>query len=61
MTSRLSAATSPMVSPRSTPHQQSPGGCQGNKNRFMTKEACDNSCGHEAQLKEATRICKQVI
>jgi len=37
------------------------GGCQGNKNRFMTKEACDNSCGHEAQLKEATRICKQVI
>ena len=39
----------------------SSGGCQGNKNRFMTKEACDNSCGHEAQLKEATRICKQVI
>ena len=37
-----------------------PGGCRGNKNRFMTEEACQNSCGHVAQIKEATRICKQV-
>ena len=26
----------------------------------MTEDACQNSCGHQAQLKEATRICKQV-
>ena len=26
----------------------------------MNEEQCQNSCGHEAQLKEATRICKQV-
>jgi len=37
------------------------GGCQGNKNRFMTEDACQNSCGHQAQLKEATRICKQEL
>lgn len=35
------------------------GGCQGNKNHFMTQQACENSCGHLGQIKEATRICKQ--
>ena len=25
-------------------------GCQGNSNRFVTKEECDNVCKHEAKL-----------
>jgi len=33
----------------------------GNKNRFMTQEACENSCGHQGQIQEATRICKQPL
>ena len=32
-------------------------GCQGNANRFMTKEECDNSCKHEAKLVIAKRVC----
>lgn len=27
----------------------------------MTEEACQNSCGHVAQIKEATKICKQEL
>jgi len=37
------------------------GGCQGNKNRFVTQEACENSCSHKKQLLEATKICKKHI
>lgn len=37
------------------------GGCHGNKNRFITQEACQNSCNHKKQILEATMICKQKI
>ena len=32
-------------------------GCQGNANRFMSKEECDNSCKHESKLVRAKTIC----
>ena len=32
-------------------------GCLGNKNRFMTKEACDNSCKHEAVRVQSQITC----
>jgi len=36
-------------------------GCLGNKNRFFTKESCQNSCHHKKQILEATIICKQKL
>ena len=32
-------------------------GCLGNKNRFMTKEACDNSCKHEVIRVQSQITC----
>ena len=32
-------------------------GCKGNKNRFSSLEACENSCRHKAQLAKAKKIC----
>jgi len=37
------------------------GGCKGNKNRFVTQQACQNSCNHKKQILEATKICKKPI
>ena len=37
------------------------GGCQGNKNRFTSLEACQNSCSHKKQILEASKICRQDI
>lgn len=37
------------------------GGCQGNKNRFVTKEACQNSCYHKKRILEAILVCRQPI
>eukprot|EP00094_Tigriopus_californicus_P009415 TCALIF_09078-PA protein Name:"Similar to Ppn Papilin (Drosophila melanogaster)" AED:0.22 eAED:0.22 QI:0/0/0/0.5/1/0.75/4/0/1231 len=32
-------------------------GCQGNKNRFSTMEACQNTCQHKALLVQAKKSC----
>ena len=32
-------------------------GCLGNKNRFMTKQECDNSCKHEAVRVQSQITC----
>lgn len=37
------------------------GGCQGNKNRFITKDECENSCRHKKILLDATNLCRQSI
>ena len=36
-------------------------GCRGNNNRFMTKEACTNTCRHAAIRRKTDITCQQYI
>ena len=32
-------------------------GCNGNGNRFMTEDACENTCRHQSKLTKAKVVC----
>ena len=34
-------------------------GCQGNANRFMTEDECNNACKHESKLVRSRIVCSK--